>query len=75
MTRIESFISALDEVRDQRDALYASSVNPRRNVGRALKVLQGENVGGISAIEFLEDALRDLDQLAALYRDQVQAPL
>jgi methyl coenzyme M reductase gamma subunit len=65
----DALLNAIEDVRDQRDALYAATVNPRRNASRALRVLDGEDVGGISAREFLEDVVRDLEQVAALYRD------
>jgi methyl coenzyme M reductase gamma subunit len=69
----EALLSAIEEVRDQRDALYSATVDPRRNAIRALKVLDGQNIGGVSAREFLEDVVRDLEQVAALYLDYTRS--
>ncbi len=64
----ETLLDTIEALRGQRDALYTQTVQPRRDVARALKCLHN---GERSMIEdFLVDASAGLDSVAVLYREQ-----
>jgi hypothetical protein len=64
---LEAALTLIAGLKDQRDNLYARTVNPRRNAERAQKrLLEGEYE---DAAWFLLDVVRDLNNIADLYRD------
>lgn len=64
----DALLSAIEEVRDQRDDLYAATVNPRRNATRALAALTAVELDLAAAADYLEDVVRDLEHVAELHR-------
>ena len=62
----ESLLDTIEKLRDERDTLYSATVQPYREVIRALKILEAKP---LIARRQLEDALTGLEHVSALYRE------
>lgn len=68
----EELLRLIDEVGNERDVIYAGTVNPRRNVRRAIDALGMGNV--VEAERFLRAAKADLDGVAEAYQRWMAQP-
>lgn len=68
----EAMLGMVEECRDERDHIYAATVNPRRNVRRAIAAL--DEGDALRARFFLDLAKAELDSISRDYYRWMEKP-